>query len=185
MPLLAVAACAVLVTAATADSAPQRPAVEPADEPVVAPAPPTPAPPSAPAAAHGRNVDVRQLRAQLPPPYRKLLAGEMQQISATTGQLVQELAQGNAAAATASAHRLAQGFGMESAIAPELYQALTTVLPDRYLDLERGYRAALEQLVQSLEAQQTEAAAAGVGELVKACVRCHTEFPKETPDEKR
>lgn len=112
----------------------------------------------------------------LPTPYLRLIRAEMLEIEGAMQEELGHLARGEPHRGAEVARQIHQSFVLKQRLSEEERKELASLLPERFLTLDREFHGRAERLAQAFEQRDFTAAAELYSEMTRACVRCHGRF---------
>lgn len=112
----------------------------------------------------------------LPAPYLRLIRAEMLEIEGAMQEELGHLARGEARRGAEVARQIHQSFVLKQRLSEEERKELASLLPERFLRLDREFHGRAEGLAEAFEQGDFTAAAELYSAMTRACVRCHGRF---------
>lgn len=116
---------------------------------------------------------------KLPPHFLDILRQEMIQLSGGMGALLTYMVRGEADQAAQIAMNIHDSFILKQELSEEEMKELVSLLPEKFIRLDRGFHELSAEISAALKNGDFEKSGRIYGQMVGACLNCHTQFAAE------
>lgn len=118
-------------------------------------------------------------RLELPPRFLNILRQEMNQLAGGMGAMLSYMVRGQGDEAAEIAMNIHNSYILKQELTKEELNELVSLLPEKFIKLDRGFHQLAEEIATSLKNKEFEKSGKIYGQMVNACLNCHMQFATE------
>jgi hypothetical protein len=116
---------------------------------------------------------------ELPERFLNILRQEMIQLNGGMGALLSYMIRGQGQEAAEIATTIHNSFILKQELTEEELNQLVSLLPERFIQLDRGFHQLADEIATTLKNEDFEKSSQIYGQMVEACLNCHSQFATE------
>lgn len=125
------------------------------------------------------QTEITITKLELPERFLNILREEMNQLNGGMGALFSYMVRGQGQEAAAIAMNIHNSFILKQELSKEELSQLVSLLPEQFVNLDRGFHQLAEEISVTLNNGELKKSAQIYGQMVDACVNCHSQFATE------